>query len=97
MTVLIPKKGVNNMDASDYEHFIENLCVLLESKIRGRVEIRMDIRDRVIICIHSQDNFIYNYCLNNVCEIIQYEHSLDKVTSEVLQNYREFVINQYFY
>ena len=85
------------MNASDYKHFIENLCVLLESKIRGRVEIRMDIGDRVIICIHSQDNFIYNYCLNNVCEIIQDEHVLDKVTSAVLQNYREFVMNQYFY
>ena len=85
------------MNASDYEHFIENLCVILESKIRGRVEIRMDIGDRVIIRIHSQDNFIYNYCLNNVCEMIQYEHSLDKVTSSVLQNYREFVMNQYFY
>ena len=97
MTVLIPKKGVNNMNASYYKHFIENLCVLLESKIRGRVEIRMDIGDRVIICIHSQDNFIYNYCLNNVCEMIQDEHDLDKVTSAVLQNYKEFVMNQYFY
>ena len=85
------------MNTSDYKHFIEKLCVLLESKIRGKVEIRMDIGDRVIICIHSQDNFIYNYCLNNVCEMIKYDHSLDKVTSEVLQNYREFVMNQYFY
>ncbi len=97
MLVLIPKKGVNNMDASDYKHFIENLCVILESKIRGRVEIGMVIEDRVTICIYSPDNFIHSYCLNNVCEMIQDEHSLDKVTNAVLEEYKRFIIRQYFY
>lgn len=84
------------MDASDYEHFIENLRAKLESKIKGKVEIESD-EYGIIIYIYSPGNFIYNYCLNNVCEMIQYEHSLDKVTSAVLQNYKEFVMNQYFY
>ena len=85
------------MRASDYEHFIRKLCVMLESKIRGRVEIDTVVGGGIIIYIYSPDDFIHSYNLTNVCEMIQDDHGLDKVTNAVLEKYRQFVMNQYFY
>ena len=88
MLVLIPKKGVNNMDTSAYEHFIENLRI---------VAIRTVDEGKIILHIYSPDDFIHSYCLKNVYEMIQDDDGLDKVTNAVLEEYKQYVINQYFY
>lgn len=85
------------MRTTDYQHFIGKLCVMLESKIRGRVVIDTVVGGGIIIYIYSPGDFVHSYNLTNVSEMIQDDHGLYKVTSAVLQNYREFVMSQYFY
>ena len=85
------------MRASDYQHFIGKLCVMLESKIKGRVEIDTVVGGGIIIYIHSPGDFVHSYNLTNVSEMIQDDHGLDKVTNAALEKYRQFVMSQYFY
>lgn len=97
MLVLIPKKGVNNMDTSDYKHFIENLRAKLESKVRGIVAIETVDGGGMIIYIYSPGDFIHSYHLKNAHEMFQDNDGLDKVTNAVLEEYKKFIIRQYFY
>ena len=85
------------MCTSAYDHFIENLRAKLESKVKGIVAIRTVDGGKIILHIYSPDDFIHSYCLNNVREMIQDNDGLDKVTNAVVEEYKQYIIRQYFY
>lgn len=82
---------------ADYEYlFSVALHTKLKSKIKGKVWVKV-FKNTLVVRINHMDDVNYEYILNNFSDRVLNGLGSDYIVYEVLQDYKQFVMSQYFY